>query len=283
MTKKVKRPILRYHGGKWLLAPWIISHFPDHKRYTEVFGGAGSVLLRKPRAYAEVYNDKWGTVVNVFRVMQNPETAKELRRLLEFTPYARAEFELCGESQIETLDSEIERARRAIVRSYMGFGSASTNAEHSTGFRANSDRSGSTPAHDFMTYPNHIDTFINRLRGVILERRDYWDVLQAHDGLKTLHYLDPPYVHETRNLKRGNAMYAFEMTDDDHLLMAERIKTLKGMIVLSGYKCPLYQELFEDAGRERFDKETHADGAKDRVESLWLNPAAIRARNTLFQ
>ena len=283
MTKKLKRPILRYHGGKWLLAPWIISHFPDHKRYTEVFGGAGSVLLRKNRAYAEVYNDKWDTVVNVFRVMQNPEKANELRRLLELTPYARAEFELCGESQIEILDSDIERARRAIVRSYMGFGSASTNAEHSTGFRANSDRSGSTPAHDWMTYPNHIDQFINRLRGVILEKRDYWDVLQAHDGLKTLHYLDPTYVHETRNLKRGNAIYAFEMTDDDHRLMAERIKTLKGMIVLSGYKCPLYQELFEDAGWERFDKETHADGAKDRVESLWLNPAAIRARNTLFQ
>ena len=282
MTQKIKRPILRYHGGKWLLAPWIISHFPAHKRYTEVFGGAGSVLLRNPRAYAEVYNDKWGIVVNVFRVMQNPEKAKELRRLLELTPYARAEFELCGEVQIQELDCDVERARRALVRSYMGFGSASTNAEHSTGFRANSDRSGSTPAHDWMTYPNHIDLFINRLKGVILEKRDYWDVLQAHDGLKTLHYLDPPYVHETRNLKRGNAMYTFEMTDDDHQLMAERIKTLKGMIVLSGYQCPLYKELFEDAGWVRFDKKAHADGAKDRIESLWLNSATVRALNMLF-
>lgn len=33
------RPALRYHGGKWLLAPWIISFFPEHSAYTEVYGG----------------------------------------------------------------------------------------------------------------------------------------------------------------------------------------------------------------------------------------------------
>ena len=64
------RPVLRWHGGKWMLAPWIISQFPPHRIYTETFGGGASVLMRKPRSYSEVYNDLDGELVNLFRVMR---------------------------------------------------------------------------------------------------------------------------------------------------------------------------------------------------------------------
>lgn len=35
------RPVLRYHGGKWRIAPWIIAQFPAHRVYVEPFGGGG--------------------------------------------------------------------------------------------------------------------------------------------------------------------------------------------------------------------------------------------------
>ena len=79
------RSAIRYHGGKFKLAPWIVSHFGPHRVYTEVYGGAASVLLRKAPAAAEVYNDLDGEICNFFRVLRNPMHARELERLLHWT------------------------------------------------------------------------------------------------------------------------------------------------------------------------------------------------------
>lgn len=275
--QEIKRPVLRYHGGKFLLAPWIISHFPPHRIYVECFAGAASVLMQKKRSYGEVYNDRWDIVVNVFRVLRDPDLAKELERLLQLTPYARTEFDEAGDEQINKITDPVEKARRTILRSFAGFGSAATNALHSTGFRANANRSGTTPAMDWNNYPKHIATFVERLKGVTIENKDYRSVIKQHDTAGTLFYLDPPYVHETRNIKRGNSYYVHEFTDQDHEDMAIVLHSIKGMAIVSGYECDLYRYLFADW--KRFSKETFADGANERVECLWMNGQAYEKFN----
>lgn len=277
---KPRRPALRYHGGKWKLAKWIISYFPEHRIYTEAFAGAFSVGLQKPTCYCEVYNDRWDLVVNVFQVLRDPDLSQQLKSALELTPFSRSEFDHCGDLEIAQLSDPVEKARRTIFRSFAGFGSAATNAKHSTGFRAKSNRSGTTPAHDWKNYPKEISSFVNRLRGVVIENRNAVDVLTQHDTPETLHYVDPPYPHSTRNMKRGNAAYAFEMSDDDHRELAAVLHSLEGMVILSGYPCELYdEELFPDW--ERVTQDTFADGARERKEVLWLNPATTAARNKL--
>lgn len=262
----ITRPALRYHGGKWMLAPWIIEHLPPHRCYVEPFGGAASVLLRKPRSCAEVYNDLDGEVVGFFRVLQDQETADELLRRLRVTPFAREEFKL---AYVPT-DCQIERARRLLIRSFMGFGSDGHNDAAPTGFRANSNRSGTTPAHDWVNLPKSHQYLTERLAGVVIENRDALEVMTQHDGSETVHYVDPPYVHDTRasNCKQ----YRHEMTDSDHEQLLSHLRGLCGAVVLSGYNCDLYSDLLPDW--RRIDRRALADGALKRTESLWLNPQA---------
>jgi len=49
------------------------------------------------------------------------------------------------------------------------------------------------------------------------------------------------------------------------------LRSLVGMVVVSGYRSDLYDELFSDW--RRVDVPAHADGARARVESLWLSPS----------
>lgn len=275
MTKAPTRPVLRYHGGKWRSVATIVGFFPAHRCYVEPFGGGASVLMRKPRVYAEVYNDLAGEVVNVFRVLQNPPSAARLRELLALTPFARDEFR----AAYEPSDEPVERARRAIIRSFMGFGSASFNAKHATGFRSNSKRSGTTPALDWRNYPEQIPAFVERLRGVVIENKNALEVMPTHDGPDTLFYVDPPYpacVRAEGSLRGVRQRYVHELSDNDHRTIAPALRSLGGMVVLSGRACPLYDdELYPDWERHEFK---HLDdGARTRVEVLWLNAAASDA------
>jgi DNA adenine methylase len=264
VNSHIKRPVLRWHGGKWMLAPWIISHFPAHRIYVEPFGGAASVLVRKDRSYAEVYNDLDDDVVNLFRVLRSAD-ARHLVTALELTPFSRLEFmeayAPCGDA--------VERARRLVIRSFMGFGS--NGHARSTGFRANSNRSGTTPAHDWVNYSKSLPALIDRLAGVIIEHRQAAEVIRQHDSDQTLFYVDPPYVFSTRSdLTRD---YAHEMSDADHVVLAGVLHEVAGMVVLSGYPSPLYQELYGQW--HRVERAALADSAAPRTEVLWMNDAAV--------
>lgn len=254
------RPILRYHGGKWLLADWIISHMPPHRIYVEPFGGAASVLLQKPRSYAEVYNDLCGEVVNLFRVVR--DQGEQLRQMLELTPFSRDDYR----ESYEVSPDPIEQARRTVTRSFMGFGSNAINRKVQSGFRANTTRSGTTPAGDWRGFPDCLPAIIERLRGVVIENRPAIQVIETHDSPETLHYIDPPYVAETRD--KGSD-YLFEMDDDQHRELAAVLHQVKGAVIVSGYACDLYdQDLY--AGWHRVSRQTMADGARLRTEVLWM-------------
>lgn len=267
-ARRLTRPVLRWYGGKWLHAPWIVGQFPRHRIYVEPFYGAASVLLRKPRSYAEIINDLDDDVVGLFRVLRDPAQSAALIEGLTLTPFARIEFE----AAYEPTNDPVERARRLIVRSFMGFGSDGTRVDLSTGFRANSNRSGTTPAQDWRHYPPALGAIVERLRGVVIEHGDALDCMLKHDGPDTLHYLDPPYLHDTRQTCHRGHGYVHELSDADHRRLLEALPALRGAVIISGYPHPLYDALLP--GWRRVTRAAHADGARPRIEVLWLNRAA---------
>lgn len=262
----IDRPVMRYHGGKFRLAEWVISHFPEHKVYVEPFGGAASVLMRKPRSYAEVYNDLDGEIVNVMRVLQDAGRRAQLEELLALTPYARAEFELAWEAT----DDPVERARRTLIRAEMGFGSAGAT-KGTTGFRIDTKLNYGTAMHVWLRMSAGLRAFGERLQGVIIENRPALRILADHDTPQTLFYVDPPYVNSTRQM--GGVTYRHEMTDADHVDLLGALLALDGMVVLSGYPCDLYRERL--AGWrcvERSARIAAGRGTALRTEMLWLSP-----------
>lgn len=257
----MNRPALRYFGGKFRLADWIISNLGEHRVYVEPYGGAASVLFKKPRSYAEVYNDIDDSLYSFFKVLQCKRQHAELKSLVESTPYSRREFELAHVFH----PHPVEKARRLVVRSFMGFGADSaTNIESKTGFRSNSNRSGTTPAHDWVNWPKEIPAFHERLKGVVIENKDALEVMKNHDSVDTVFYVDPPYSHDTR---RGGR-YKHEMDLFDHAKLLAFLKTLQGRVVLSGYDSTMYGDAL--VGWKRIEKEARADKAGLRIEALWL-------------
>lgn len=268
----IRRPVMCYPGGKFKLAPWVISHFPAHETYVELFGGAASVLMRKPRSIGEVYNDLNGDVVNVFRILRDPEQAKKLARMLELTPFAKEEYDLAYEPTADP----VECARRMIFRSFAGHGSDSVTRSHA-GFRAHRNRqSGVTAAQEWVGMPRMVELFTKRLQGVSIENREAIRLIPLYDRKDTLFYADPPYLLHTR-LSRS-VKYIYEMTDDDHRELAEALHQVKGMVIVSGYPSTLYDELY--AGWRCMMKSYRAQNAKQpSTECLWLSP---KIKTTLF-
>lgn len=271
---KITAPVIRYHGGKFRLAPWVIEHFPPHQVYVEPFGGAAGVLMQKPRSHGEVYNDLDGDIVNLFRVLQNATQRDSLAELLVLTPYARDEFELAW---IFTEDP-VERARRTVMRAQMGFGSAGAT-KATSGLRVDPYRKYGTAPQLWSRFPDNLAAFGQRLQGVLIENRPALEVIRQHDSALALHYVDPPYMHSTRvhGAHKGR-YYRHEMSDSDHVELLETLKAVDGMVIVSGYPCELYDKALKGWAVNTTQARIAAfRGTAVRTECLWINPACMAA------
>lgn len=261
------KPPFAYYGGKAKLASRIVAMMPPHRVYTEAYAGSLAVLLSKPPAPHEVVNDLDGDLVNFWRQLRERPT--ELARLCQLTPYARDEFALSR--HLEDLDDDLERARLWWVRITQSY---SRTSKPSSGWSNGTSRTGSRAA-STLAYVDRMMAVAERLRTVTIDNRDAAEVIESYDTPETVHYVDPPYLGAARSSSWGSS-YAVDMRDEQsHRRLAEILHDVAGTVFLSGYRSPLYDELYPDWPRWELDV-TRGSGNRKGIspratEVLWCN------------
>lgn len=219
-----------------------------HHIYVEPFGGGASLLFAKPPSPVEVYNDLNEGLVNLFRVLRDPEQFAEFHRLVSLTPYSRAEFNYCRDNWQEQGDP-VQRAYQFYAVARMSF-----SGRFGSGFSSalTSSRRGMVDtASQWLSIIEQLPEIHTRLMRVQIECQDWRTILERYDMPETLFYLDPPYMPDTRSDKR----YEHELTAEDHTELVDRLLGIQGQAILSGYDHPVYQPL-TDAGWARKEWQT---------------------------
>lgn len=276
---------IHWFGGKGKMRAKLLPILEaiPHRIYVEPFGGGASLLIAKRPALVEVYNDIDQGLVDFFRLLRDPEQFQRFRRLVELTPYARAEYDDCRATW-ESCDDPVERARRWFVVARQSFGGMFGKGWGSMIKPRHGSKHKTTAA--WQSTVARLPEVVERLLEVQIECADWRVILKRYDTPKTLFYCDPTYLHSTRKAHR----YAHELSDQDHDELIAALLGLKGQVVISGYAKPLYARLVT-AGWERRDWQTvcHAAGRtratgiqgkrsalrmQPRTESVWIKPHA---------
>jgi DNA adenine methylase len=217
---------LPYVGGKNRIANKIIEILPKHTTYVEPFAGGAQVFFHKDPSPVEVLNDRFGEIVNFFRVCQSHH--EELLRYLKYVLASRDWFDNFQKQNPDSL-TDVQRAARFFYLQKNAFGGL---VVHRNYHYCVARPSNFNPEN----FPQLIENTSKRLQNVQIENLPYEEVLLRYDRPKTLFYLDPPYW--------GRKFYRFNFGEADFVQMEERLRKIKGKFVLSLNDVPEVRALF---------------------------------------
>jgi DNA adenine methylase len=175
-------------GGKRNLKNTLLGLIPEHEIYVEVFCGSAKLLFAKDPAPCEIINDRNGDVTNFFRVVKH--RAAELAELFDHEVVHAERFrELRGAADPAC---ELQRALRFAYTVWYSYGAKGQHfASSSAKDRLDSNFRMRRPLDNVRRI---LDVTADRLRNVLIEQRDFADILVRYDAPETFFYLDPPYV-----------------------------------------------------------------------------------------
>jgi DNA adenine methylase len=214
-----------YPGGKWPIRNKIISLFPPHMTYIDVFGGSSSILIAKPPSIGEVYNDKNEDLANFFRVVKHRPA--ELAEKAKFWIHSRS---LWTEKKNDPpLKDEVARAFRFWVL-----------LEDSFGCMGGTFGTSREQARSVSHARAYLEEIANRLRSAHIECLDFRECIKKYDATETFFYCDPPYL----GTKGGDKNYP-QLTEHDWDELRDLLSNIKGKFLLSSSDHKLIRSLFK--------------------------------------
>jgi len=254
-----------YFGGKSYSGEWIISHFPEHNCFVDVFCGMNNILFRKKPSRIEIVNDKNSILINIFRQLRN--NSEEFIRKIDSFPYSREEFEYyCNDNYKEFY--KLNDLDKAVVGYFIYSASFNGRGFLGSGFSAAKTKN---PAKKWYNKKEKLEEFRKRLSQVVIENLDYEDVINQYDSKDTLFYMDPPYFLG-KERKVGGKHYNIDMfSEEEHYNFLNYIKGINGKIILSGYDSYLYNQELKAWRNERKDYAKRSGANKIATEILWFN------------
>lgn len=266
-TRKLRSP-LKWHGGKSYLARRIIELFPPHLVYCEPFLGGGSVLLNKVPVEHEYVGDINADLISFWSDLSRYPGA--INTLAWRLPYEEATFRAALDYRPDDPKNGAFEATFAFwVRNRFSRGGLGKDFAWSDRLRGG--QPGDVNAWD--TIRAELPGVCERIEGVDFECCEAKELIRTIDGCHTLHYCDPPYLHETRTHRKA---YAHEMSNDEHRELLSLLRDCRGAVVLSGYRNVMYDSLLADWTRHDFEMPNHSGQGKTkqrRVECLWIKDA----------
>ena len=267
-SRRGKRMIaFGWYGGKFSHLDFLVPLIPtDAAHFCDVYGGSAAVLLNVGPYPVETYNDVDSELVNFFRTLRNQ--GPKLINAIGLTPFSREELVRACEPA-ENL-SRLERARRFYVRARQTrTGLAQKSSEGRWAHCVLTPRAGMSGAVSrWLGSVEGLSEIAQRLQRVQIENAPAVEVIQRYDTDETVFYLDPPYVHSARG---DTAAYGYEMTDEQHVELADALNGIRGRAVISGYRTDLYDRLFSGWRRMDAPERLCHSVRRTRQESAWLN------------
>lgn len=238
-------PIFPWIGGKRRLADLLLSRFPAHSCYVEVFAGAAALYFLRPPAGVEVINDVNRDIVGLYRVVQNH--LEEFVRQFKWLLTSRTTFEWLRDTKPETL-TDIQRAARFYYLQHTCFGGKVEGQTFGV--------TTTSPPVNLLRVEEHLSAAYMRLAGTCIENMDWHDLIDRYDRPHTFFYMDPPYWQT----EGYGVAFGFEHYER----MAARMRTLQGKAMVSINDHPDIRKVFEGFQFETTDiKYTVGGGARE--------------------